>query len=106
MPPRSERAEVGFGGAGPGEARRCSRAGADAGRVAGGPAAASAVGATLDEIVDDVGIGERGGVAERARIVLGDLPEDAAHDLAGAGFRQARRPLQDDPETRSDRFPF
>jgi hypothetical protein len=30
---------------------------------------------------------------KRAEIVLGDLAQDAAHDLAGAGLGQARRPL-------------
>ena len=39
------------------------------------------------------GIGEGRGVAEVAEIVLGDLAQDAAHDLARAGLGQAGRPL-------------
>jgi hypothetical protein len=42
--------------------------------------------------------GQRRGVAQRAEIVLGDLAQDAAHDLAGAGLRQARRPLDQSGE--------
>src|SRR5712672_2339044 len=47
----------------------------------------------LDEIIDHGGIGERRGVAEAARFVLRDLAQDTAHDLAGSGFGQARREL-------------
>ena len=47
----------------------------------------------LDEIFDHGGVGQRRGVAEATRFVLGDLAQDAAHDLAGAGFGQARRKL-------------
>jgi hypothetical protein len=39
------------------------------------------------------GVGQRAGVAELVRLVLGDLAQDAPHDLAAAGLRQARRPL-------------
>src|SRR5579871_352636 len=42
--------------------------------------------AVLHEVVDHGGIGQGRGVAERARLVLGDLAQDAAHDLAGAGL--------------------
>src|SRR2546430_1114869 len=49
----------------------------------------------VDEVVDHGRIGERRGVAQRAVIVLGDLAQDAAHDLAGARFRQARRELDE-----------
>jgi hypothetical protein len=38
---------------------------------------------------------ERAGVPEAVDLVLGDLAQDAAHDLARAGLRQARRPLDD-----------
>ena len=43
--------------------------------------------------VDDGGIGERRRVAQVAEIVLGDLAQDAAHDLARARLGQAGRPL-------------
>gem|GEM_PF-4032660 len=43
----------------------------------------------FDQVIDDGGIGERRGVTQRAEIVFGDLAQDTAHDLAGAGFRQA-----------------
>src|ERR1700687_5641915 len=46
--------------------------------------------AVLHEILDHGGIGQRRGVAEATRFVFGDLAQDAAHDLAGAGFRQSR----------------
>src|SRR4051794_19127270 len=44
----------------------------------------------LDEVVDHAGIGQGRGVAQAARLVLGDLAQDAAHDLAGARFWQTR----------------
>src|ERR1700691_1213203 len=47
----------------------------------------------VDQIVDHGRIGERRGVAEIAEFVLGDLAQDAAHDLAGTGLRQVRREL-------------
>ena len=40
-------------------------------------------------------LGERRGVAEGAEVVLGDLAQDAAHDLARTGLRQAGRPLDE-----------
>src|SRR6185312_7987243 len=43
----------------------------------------------LDEVVDHGRIGQRRGVAQAARLVLGDLAQDAAHDLAGACLWQA-----------------
>src|ERR1700734_707830 len=41
-----------------------------------------------DEIVDYGGVRERRGVTEIAVLVLGDLAQDAAHDLARARLRQ------------------
>src|SRR3954466_4677616 len=49
-----------------------------------------AVLAVLDEVVHDARVGQRRGVAERAEIILGDLAQDAAHDLAGPRLGQAR----------------
>src|SRR3984893_12943320 len=46
-----------------------------------------------DEIVDDGGIGQCRGIAEASRLVLGDLAQDAPHDLAGARLGQAWREL-------------
>src|SRR5690606_3193142 len=43
----------------------------------------------FDEIIDDGRVGQRRGIAQRAEIVLGDLPENAAHDLARARLRQS-----------------
>src|SRR5215467_7609772 len=40
--------------------------------------------AVLYQILDNGGIGERRGVAQMLEVVLGDLAQDAAHDLAGA----------------------
>jgi hypothetical protein len=42
--------------------------------------------AVLDQIVDHGRVRQRRGIAETARLVLGDLAQDAAHDLAGAGL--------------------
>ena len=42
--------------------------------------------AMLNQVVDDRGVGERRGVAQASRLVLGDLAQDTAHDLAGAGL--------------------
>ena len=53
--------------------------------VAGQPSDGLCVGAVAD-LLDDGGVGERGGVAELA--ALGDVAEESAHDLAGAGLRQ------------------
>ena len=53
-----------------------------------------AVHAVVDQIVDDARVGQGRDVAQLAGLVLRDFPEDAAHDLAGAGLRQVRRPLQ------------
>lgn len=39
-----------------------------------------------DQVIDDRGVGERRGVVECGEIVLGDLAQDAAHDLARAGL--------------------
>lgn len=46
-----------------------------------------------DQIVDDSGIGQRRGVAQRAEFVLGDLAQYPAHDLAGAGLGKTGREL-------------
>src|SRR5688572_9345830 len=46
-----------------------------------------------DQIVDDSWIGKRRCIAERAEVVLGNLAQDAAHDLARAGLGQTRREL-------------
>src|SRR6185312_10091621 len=47
----------------------------------------------LDEALHHRGIGEGGDVAELVGLVLADLAQDAAHDLARAGLGQAGRPL-------------
>src|SRR3546814_2887763 len=49
--------------------------------------------ALLDQRVDHRRVGQGAGVAELVGRVLGDLAQDAAHDLARAGLGQARRPL-------------
>jgi hypothetical protein len=46
-----------------------------------------------DEILDDGRVGQRRSVAQCPEIVFGDLAQDAAHDLARSGLRQARREL-------------
>ena len=43
----------------------------------------------LDQIIDHGGFGQRRGVTQRAEFVLGDLAQDAAHDLARTGLGQA-----------------
>ena len=43
---------------------------------------ASAVHAVIDQIIDDSRFGEGRGIAKIAEIILGDLAQDAAHDLA------------------------
>ncbi len=55
----------------------------------------------LHEVVDHGRIGRGRGVAEAGRFVLGDLAQDAAHDLAGARLGQAGREL--DQVRRCDR---
>src|SRR3984893_5327536 len=47
----------------------------------------------VDEVVDDSGLRQRRGVAEIIEFVLGDLAQNAAHDLAGSGLRQTGREL-------------
>ena len=49
--------------------------------------------AVADQVGHDARLGERRGVAEIGEIVLGDLAQDPAHDLAGARLGQARREL-------------
>ena len=48
----------------------------------------------LDEAVHHRRIGQRRGVAEVLHLVMRDLAEDAAHDLAASGLGQARRELE------------
>jgi len=47
----------------------------------------------LDERIHHAGVGECGGVANLVGVVLGNLPQDAPHDFAGARLRQAGRKL-------------
>jgi len=49
----------------------------------------------LDEPVDHFGFRQRGDVAHALVLRRGDLPQDAPHDLAATGFRQARRDVDD-----------
>jgi len=51
--------------------------------------------AVVDQFFHDGRVGERGGVAEGVQFVLGDLAQDAAHDLTGASFGQAGGELDD-----------
>ena len=43
--------------------------------------------------LDNGWIGKRRCIAERAEIILSNLAQDTAHDLAGTGFWQAGRKL-------------
>src|SRR5690606_19373880 len=43
----------------------------------------------FDQAVDHRGVGQRGSVTEIVQLVAGNLAQDAAHDLAGAGLRQS-----------------
>src|SRR5690606_37097782 len=74
---------------------RCGKLGAMGG--GGKPAApawlTSAVLPVVDQVANHAGIRQGGGIAERAVVVLGDLAQDAAHDLAGAGLGEAGREL-------------
>jgi hypothetical protein len=54
--------------------------------------------AVQHQIVDHGGIRQRGGVAETSTLVLGDLAQDAAHDLAGNSSSQTFRRLCPTPE--------
>merc|ERR1740116_489279 len=45
----------------------------------------------LLQFVDDARVQKRGGVAQIGCVVLRDLPEDAAHDLAAASLGQSAR---------------
>src|SRR5262249_38738351 len=47
------------------------------------------------EVGDHARVGKRCRVAEVGDVAFGDLAQDAAHDLAGAGLRQAGGPLDD-----------
>src|SRR5690606_9305746 len=55
----------------------------------------AAVEPALDEVLHDGGVGQRRGVAEGLRLVLGDLAEDPPHDLARARLRQLRGELEE-----------
>jgi len=46
--------------------------------------------ALIDEIVDHARIREGGGVTKAAELVLGNLAQDAAHDLPRAGLQRQR----------------
>jgi glycosyltransferase involved in cell wall biosynthesis len=48
-----------------------------------------------DQVLDDARVREGARVTEAGQFVLGDLAQNAAHDLSGAGFRQPRGPLDD-----------
>src|SRR5690242_18996555 len=59
---------------------------------AGEPSTAQSL---LDKTRDDAGFCESGDVTELIVFVSGDLAQDATHDLAGPGLRQAGRPLNE-----------
>ena len=48
----------------------------------------------VDQLVDDVGIGQGRDVPESVVLVGGDLAKNSPHDLTGPGLRQTRRSLQ------------
>src|SRR5271167_4768975 len=56
---------------------------------------ALAILAVVDEVAYHGRLGQRRGVTEIAVLVLGDLAQDAPHDLAGAGLGQTRRELDE-----------
>jgi len=47
----------------------------------------------FDQVIDNFRLCQRRGVAEIIKAVLGDLAQDAAHDLAGASLGEPRRKL-------------
>src|SRR5690349_10820619 len=47
----------------------------------------------VDEILNDAGVGQRRGIAQRPIVVFGDLAQNPPHDLAGSGLGQPRREL-------------
>ena len=51
----------------------------------------------FDQALNYRRIDERRSFAKRAKLVLGDLAQDPAHNLSRAGFGQTRRKL-DDPD--------
>src|SRR5687767_2148854 len=53
-----------------------------------------AIAPPLDQAVDEAGIGQCRCIAKRAVIVLGDLPEDPAHDLARPGLGERGGEMQ------------
>ncbi|MPL84631.1 hypothetical protein SDC9_30596 [bioreactor metagenome] len=79
--------------AGPGRAQQDQHRGGGLDSVFGLCHASAPVHAVVDQLLHHRGIGQRRDVAKAAIIVLGDLAQDAAHDLARAGLRQAGRPL-------------
>src|SRR6056297_4257084 len=54
-----------------------------------------AVHPVLDQLVDNAGVGQCRGVAKAAIVVLGNLAQDTAHDLARTGLGQTRGPLDE-----------
>src|SRR5687767_3988587 len=54
-----------------------------------------AVAPALDQPVDQARIGEGRGIAEASEIVLRDLAQDAAHDLAAPGLGKPRREVDE-----------
>ena len=53
------------------------------------------VGAVFDEVVYHRRVGQCRCVTECAQVVFGNLAQDAAHNLTGAGLGQAGGPLND-----------
>ena len=51
--------------------------------------------AVADQILHNTGVGQGRGIAQAIQLIAGNLAQDAAHDLARAGFWQARRPLHE-----------
>jgi hypothetical protein len=47
--------------------------------------------AVFDQIVDHARVSQGRSVAQRAEIILGNLAQDAAHDLAGAGLERSSK---------------
>ena len=65
-----------------------------------------AIQALAHQVLDHARIGKRGNVSELIVLVRGNLAQDAAHDLAGTGLGQPRRPLNEIRRgDRADLFP-
>src|SRR5471032_2469515 len=52
-----------------------------------------AVQAFVDQAIHDAGVGQCRGVTQAVQFIAGDFAQNPPHDLAGSGFRQGRRPL-------------